>query len=310
MPARADATAFALRFVSGKYQGGLYPLREGREIVIGRSSDADLVLTEDNVSRRHAKVRLQRGVATVQDLGSTNGTFVNGERVKKRQLVEGDRILVGGSIFKLVRAEALGERQTDAGIRAMLEEAAARAAPQRAAGLSGRLEEVPLPDLLQLLAGGKKSGALVLEAPGARAEVHLREGRVVHCAWEGKSELPARKCFERLLAWREGEFRLEPGAATESSLDEPVEGLLLEGMRGLDELRGLEGRLPPRESRLGLASPLAAPLRDLSPQALDVLQLALNHGEAGAAVDRYPGPDAEAWRHLLDLVEKGYLRRE
>ena len=94
--------AFALRFISGKYQGGEYPLAESGELVIGRSSDLDMVLIEDMVSRKHAKITLAPGQITISDLGSTNGTFVNGEKVKRARLKEGDRILIGTSILKLV----------------------------------------------------------------------------------------------------------------------------------------------------------------------------------------------------------------
>ena len=52
----------ALRFISGKYQGGEFPLIEGQEIVIGRSSDLDMVLVEEMVSRRHARIVLEEGV--------------------------------------------------------------------------------------------------------------------------------------------------------------------------------------------------------------------------------------------------------
>src|SRR5262249_32272158 len=79
-----------------------------REIIIGRSSDLDMVLVEDMVSRKHAKISTQGGAITIQDLGSTNGTFVNGEKIKKVRLKEGDRILIGTSIIKLVAADGLG----------------------------------------------------------------------------------------------------------------------------------------------------------------------------------------------------------
>ena len=74
---------YALRFISGKYQGGEFPLRMDREIIIGRSSDLDMVLVEDMVSRKHAKITTDGGQVMIQDLGSTNGTFVNGEKIKK-----------------------------------------------------------------------------------------------------------------------------------------------------------------------------------------------------------------------------------
>src|SRR5690348_18284645 len=100
-----DRPRFALRFISGKYQGGEFPLRMNREIIIGRSSDLDMVLVEDMVSRRHAKITSTDAEVYIQDLGSTNGTFVNGEKISRSRLNEGDRILVGTSIMKVVGAD-------------------------------------------------------------------------------------------------------------------------------------------------------------------------------------------------------------
>src|SRR5437588_3459113 len=100
-----EGAQWALRFISGKYQGGEFPLRPNREIIIGRSSDLDMVLVEDMVSRKHAKITTDEHVVTIQDLGSTNGTFVNGEKVRKADLKDGDRILIGTSIIKIVYVE-------------------------------------------------------------------------------------------------------------------------------------------------------------------------------------------------------------
>ena len=97
---------YALKFISGKYQGGEFPLKDEKQIVIGRSSELDMVLVEDMVSRKHAKLTVGGGKITIEDLGSTNGTFVNGEKVKSSRVKEGDRILIGTSILKLVRQGA------------------------------------------------------------------------------------------------------------------------------------------------------------------------------------------------------------
>lgn len=68
----------------------------GPVTVIGRSTDADIVLDDAGVSRRHAEVRLMDdGRARVIDLGSTNGTYVDGERVHAGNLTEGSTITVG-----------------------------------------------------------------------------------------------------------------------------------------------------------------------------------------------------------------------
>src|SRR4029453_3752404 len=100
-----DRPRFALRFISGKYQGGEFPLRMNREIIIGRSSDLDMVLVEDMVSRKHAKISPTDGDVFIQALGATNGTFVNGEKITRSRLQEGDRILVGTSIIKMVSVD-------------------------------------------------------------------------------------------------------------------------------------------------------------------------------------------------------------
>jgi hypothetical protein len=63
--------------------------------VIGRSTDADVVVDDAGVSRRHAEVHLIDGRARVIDLGSTNGTYVDGERVHAGNLTEGSTITVG-----------------------------------------------------------------------------------------------------------------------------------------------------------------------------------------------------------------------
>ena len=69
-----------LRFISGKYQGGEFPVVADKQILVGRSSDLEMVLVEDMVSRKHARISMQGDQIWIEDLGSTNGTFVNGEK--------------------------------------------------------------------------------------------------------------------------------------------------------------------------------------------------------------------------------------
>jgi predicted component of type VI protein secretion system len=96
----------------------------GREIALlagttlGRD-DCDVVLSDPEVSRRHAFVGESADGFTIEDLGSTNGTFVNGERIDgARALRSGDEIRFGNTVWH-VRAAAAGAdgRTTIAGIR-------------------------------------------------------------------------------------------------------------------------------------------------------------------------------------------------
>ena len=70
---------------------------EKRRIVIGRSKDADIQVEDPNVSRRHAEVRQEGAAYWVVDLDSTNGTEINGRRLKRAKLRPGDTITVGST---------------------------------------------------------------------------------------------------------------------------------------------------------------------------------------------------------------------
>ena len=78
--------------------GERYPLM-GAITVLGRDDSADIILDDPGISRRHSEIRVTQDgpntVATIRDLGSTNGTFVNGERITTEHLEGGDRITVG-----------------------------------------------------------------------------------------------------------------------------------------------------------------------------------------------------------------------
>ena len=68
-----------------------------RSVVIGRSRDCDIRLEDPNISRHHAEIRQEGTTYWIVDLGSTNGLEVNGRRVKRAKLEDGDRILMGST---------------------------------------------------------------------------------------------------------------------------------------------------------------------------------------------------------------------
>jgi pSer/pThr/pTyr-binding forkhead associated (FHA) protein len=66
-------------------------------VTIGRLGECDVVVDDNGASRRHAQIRTIEGVSTLTDLGSTNGTKVNGRDVQSAELADGDRITVGAT---------------------------------------------------------------------------------------------------------------------------------------------------------------------------------------------------------------------
>ncbi|HEX9977015.1 MAG: FHA domain-containing protein [Actinomycetota bacterium] len=72
-----------------------------RALVVGRGEAADVVIDDGFASERHARFENVEGTLFVDDLGSTNGTFLNGERITGRTAVEkGDNVRVGGTIME------------------------------------------------------------------------------------------------------------------------------------------------------------------------------------------------------------------
>ena len=85
----ADAPELFVRVESGFYEGLEWPL-DRASTVIGRGRNADLILSEATISRAHALLGFKGEQAFVQDLGSTNGTQLNGERETQAFLSDGD----------------------------------------------------------------------------------------------------------------------------------------------------------------------------------------------------------------------------
>src|SRR5215207_9638846 len=72
------------------------------EQVLGRSAEATIALDADSVSRRHARVTYAAGDFTLEDMGSTNGSFVNDRRIDRCRLANGDILRIGGVILKFL----------------------------------------------------------------------------------------------------------------------------------------------------------------------------------------------------------------
>ena len=95
--------------LAGASVGEMYKV-EGDKTVIGRGQKAQVRLLDDGISREHAQVVVEGNRIFLEDLGSTNGTFCNGLKVDRRELCDGDKILVGSTtILKFTYHDNLDE---------------------------------------------------------------------------------------------------------------------------------------------------------------------------------------------------------
>lgn len=99
-----------LHVVKGKEPGQVLVIPDEGAVVIGRSKNADICLDDQMLSRQHMKIESRNGFAILTDLASSNGTFLNGEKVKESRLATGDKIKIGSHIFHV----ELGEGMTGA----------------------------------------------------------------------------------------------------------------------------------------------------------------------------------------------------
>jgi diguanylate cyclase (GGDEF)-like protein len=104
-----QAAVPTLVVLSGSNVGEMYRL-EKEQMVIGRGDKVDLRLVDEGISREHVRLSKAEGRVVLEDLGSTNGTYCNGQRVARQPLAEGDKILIGSTtILKFSYQDKLDE---------------------------------------------------------------------------------------------------------------------------------------------------------------------------------------------------------
>ncbi len=98
---KKDLDTASLVIIHGVNLGKRFEIRN-KEFIIGRSTQADVPINEENISRKHARIYKMNKIFVIEDLNSTNGTFVNTKKVEIRELIDGDLILVGNTLLKFI----------------------------------------------------------------------------------------------------------------------------------------------------------------------------------------------------------------
>ena len=205
-------------------------LRPQASCVIGRSRSCNLRLPSSDASRRHAEILAGRDGFVLRDLRSTNGTFVNGERVEERTLRPGDRIQIGGDTITFCQVEAPTERAA-----ATIGEEKTIMIERPALGqmFQGDLAEIPVFAVLQILEMGRKTGVLLIDSEQGPGKLWLCAGAPTH------AETKLQKGFDAAVTvvnMSTGRFTFEPlQEAPERTIQASVTELLLEASRLLDE---------------------------------------------------------------------------
>jgi hypothetical protein len=203
----------------------------GARVAIGRGKECALTVATDDASRRHAEVYQEDGTVLVRDLGSKNGTFVNGELIGgPRALEPGDRIGIGSAqiTFCLVQAslESVISNPDN-------HETVVFAKSEAREVFRGELAEIPVFVVLQMLEMGRKTGLLEVSTDAGPAKLWLGDGQPFHAATEKAAGLEATLA---LVGATRGRFRFDASAPLpERTLECSMTELLLEASRQIDE---------------------------------------------------------------------------
>ncbi|MGW8255917.1 MAG: FHA domain-containing protein [Thermoguttaceae bacterium] len=100
-------TLFVIRGID---QGARFAI-DAPLVRIGRETSNNIQLHDTEVSRLHAEIRSQDGVFSIVDLNSSNGTYVNGQRVKQHPLQSGDQLQLGGTLMLFTGPSAISEEE-------------------------------------------------------------------------------------------------------------------------------------------------------------------------------------------------------
>jgi len=171
--------------------------------------------------------------------------------------------------------------------------------------IEGQLKQISLVDLLQVFGLNRKDGILTLVHDKVQGEIFLLEGCVIN-ARLGKIE--GEKAFFRMLHWQEGRFWFSPGGTeTDVRISSPMDHLIMEGLRQMDEMAAQASSLPGVQDHLLLKVPRDHLPRGLRPATQEILVLLDYYPCVQDILDHSPRPDLEVLQILKILIDRGFL---
>lgn len=288
-----------------------FDLSETFRVSVGRHPSNDVQLRSRRVSNYHAEILSEVDGLFVRDMGSTNGTYVNDENVRRRKLSSGDSIRIGGFtlVLRLVPRSDGGAEGEGPVSESFSVGTKGDLLPFRGQSSSpeGRREGT-LPDLLTELSRRGRSVLVGVRSDRGEGKIYLREGSLVHC------ELGAARCQKalyRLLALERGTYEIHefPSAgAVQRTIEEAMDVLLVEGTQQFEALDKLAAKLPPMTCELHLNENCAAPVNTLTADELVVYRQLIRHQTVARVLEESEATDFMVLLLSHALLQKGFFR--
>jgi tetratricopeptide (TPR) repeat protein len=176
--------------------------------------------------------------------------------------------------------------------------------------IKGSLKEASLPDVLQLLSMGKKSGCLGLSFHDSFGSIYFDSGRICHAAIVNRP-LDTENAVYTLFTWTSGTFNFEPGVEPEEGAERvsvDPQSLLLEGARRVDEWSLIEKKIPSFDVVFSIDRPRLTTNRDtLSPEQEALLPLLDGHRDINGLIRDSGLGEFEVGKALYGLLNASFL---
>lgn len=174
-----------------------------------------------------------------------------------------------------------------------------------AKGIEGRLSQMSLADILQMLHLNKKEGELKVTSGEKTGSVYIKDGEIYNSSLEGVEK---EKALFRLFTWEDGRFEFTPKQITATKKIRSSTGnLLMEGMRQIDEFRKKEDQFPGKDRRLKCNVKSSTLPKDLQPVIYEIINIANTYPRVADIVDRSTFPDYEVFSTIVSLLARGIL---
>lgn len=287
-----------------------FDLSETFRVAVGRHHSNDIQLRSRRVSNYHAEILSEVEGLFVRDLGSTNGTYVNDESVRRKKLSSGDCIRIGG--FNLV-VRLLPRTDAERGASTSAERfpvgTVGSILPFRGRpSSSGEGRERPdttLPELLSELSHRRRSLLVTVRIQQQEGRIYLREGAVIHCE---HSAVRRQKALYRLLALGRGTYEIhELPSAVPQTIHESTDNLVVEGMQQLEAIDKISSKLPPIMYALALNASCDVPVNALTGDEVEIYKGLIRHQTVARVLDESPMTDFMVLVLTHSLLQKGFF---
>ena len=289
-------------------------MKNGDEAILGRGSDADILIEERKASRQHARLYYKNDQLFVRDLGSVNGTLVNGDKIEFKPIYPGDLLEIAGVRMKLENRQRVSEAswkwwRDQRKLQQARQGSTSSEAPTMDNVLAGNLNSFPIAELLKLLESTGKTGVLVLDTVWGLGEIAFRKGAICSAGLPTRESAPTLDAIARLIVAAKGEFEFCAGEfnALENAIDIDPEELQEAAVELPEIFLELESLIPSIDSFIKHSEDAIDEAAEGS-QAAEVLKLTHAPTTLANTFDHFAAVAADAARTLVELLKVGHIK--